>query len=171
MRALRPERGGLRSGGAGDEKPAERPVLTMRQVQALCMVVPPRFSAFIAVTTFASLRWGEVTALHRRVIDLGAGVITVRAAFIERSSGALELGPPKSRASVRAVALPRPVVAMLAAHLDAYVEVNPDALAFTGPTGRPLRRSNFNRAVRWREIWHRESGDQVRLRPPHHPKG
>jgi hypothetical protein len=107
------------------------------QVQALCMAVPPRFSAFIAVTTFASLRWGEVTALHRRDVDLIAGVVTVRAAYVERSTGALELGLPKSRASMRTVALPQPVVAMLAAHLDAYVPTDPDALVFTGPTGRP----------------------------------
>jgi integrase len=116
------------------------------------MAVPPRFSAFIAVTTFASLRWGEVTALHRRDVDLSAGVVTVRAAYVERSTGALELGPPKSRASMRSVALPQPVVAMHAAHLDAYVDADPDALVFTGPSGRPLRRSNFNKAVEWRQI-------------------
>ncbi len=110
----------IRTGG--DEKPAERPVLTVRQVQQLCMAVPPRFSAFIAVTTFASLRWGEVTALRRADVDLATGTVTVRAAFIERSTGALELGPPKSRASLRTVALPAPVVAMLAAHLDSYVD-------------------------------------------------
>jgi hypothetical protein len=43
------ERNPCRLRGAGDEKPAERPTLTYRQVQQLCMAVPPRFSAFIAV--------------------------------------------------------------------------------------------------------------------------
>ncbi len=41
---------------------------------------------------------------------------------------------------------------MLAAHLDAYVPDRPEALVFTGPSGRPMRRSNFNKALRWREI-------------------
>jgi hypothetical protein len=106
----------------------------------------------LPATTFASLRWGGVTALHRRDVDLGARVITVRAAYVERSNGVLELGPPKSRASVRQVAIPEPVAAMLAAHLDVYVLPEPDALVFTGPTGRPLRRSNFNKTVHWKQI-------------------
>jgi integrase len=146
------ERNPCRIRSGGDEKPAERPVLTVRQVQQLCMAVPPRFSAFIAVTTFGSLRWGEVTALRRADVDLTAGTVTVRAAYIERSTGALELGPPKSRASLRTVALPGPVLAMLAAHLDSYVDTDPGALVFTGPCGRPLRRSNFNKLVEWRRI-------------------
>lgn len=147
------DRNPCRIRGSGDEKPAECPVLTIRQVQALCMAVPPRFSAFVSVTTFASLRWGEVTALHRGDVDLTAGLVTVRARYVERSTGALELGPPKSRASMRTVTLPQPVVAIVAAaHLDAYVPTDPDALVFTGPTGRPLRRSNFNKAVHCTQI-------------------
>ena len=134
------------------EKPAERPVLTIRQVQALCMAVPPRFSAFIAVTTFASLRWGEVTALRRQDVNLDQATVTIRQAFVERSTGALELGPPKSRASLRTVALPSPVVAMLSSHLDAYVPAGGDGLVFTGPSGRPLRRSNFNKLIDWKRI-------------------
>jgi integrase len=47
--------------------------------------------------------------------------------------------------------LPRPVIELLQAHLDAYVGDEPDAFVFTGAAGRPLRRSNFNKAVDWRE--------------------
>ncbi len=133
----------------GRRKPCERPTLSVEQVQALAMLVPPRFSAFILVTTYGCLRWGEVTALTRRDVDVEAGTVNVRAAFVERSNGALELGPPKSRASVRRIALPLPVVAMLRAHLDIYVHGDPTALVFTGPSGRPLRRSNFNKQVAW----------------------
>ena len=84
--------------GAGDERPAERPVLTVEQVLALMRRVPPRYSAMILTTTLASLRWGEVTALKRADVDLATGVVIVRAAFVERSNGSIELGPPKSRA-------------------------------------------------------------------------
>ncbi len=143
------ERNPCRIRTAGDEKPAERPTLTVEQVQALSMLVPPRFSAFILVTTYGCLRWGEVTALTRRDIDLDSGSVSVRAAFVERSNGALELGPPKSRASVRRIALPTPVVTLLRTHLDAYVGDDPSALVFTGPSGRPLRRSNFNKQAGW----------------------
>ncbi len=145
------DRNPCRIRGAGSEDAPERPTLTARQVQQLCMAVPPRFSAFIAVTTYGSLRWGEVTALRRRDIDLAAGVVNVRAAYIERANGQLQLGPPKSRAGRRRIVLPWPVVEMLRAHLDTYVDDRPEALVFTGPSRRPMRRSNFNKAVHWFE--------------------
>ena len=144
------ERNPCRIRGAGDEKAPERPTLTLAQVQELWMRVPPRFSAFIAVKTFGSLRWGEITALHRSDIDLSNGELLIRVAYVERSNGALEVGPPKSRAGVRRVRLPEPITAMLAAHLDAYVPDSPDALVFTGPSGLPLRRSNFNKLIGWK---------------------
>lgn len=45
--------------------------------------------------------------------------------------------------------MPRPVVELLQAHLECYVPGGEDAIVFTGPTGRPLRRSNFNKLVGW----------------------
>jgi excisionase family DNA binding protein len=51
----------------------------------------------VAGTTFASLRWGEITALTRSDIDLDGGTVRVRAAFVERSSGQIILGPPSPR--------------------------------------------------------------------------
>lgn len=53
------ERNPCRMRSAGDEDPAERPTLTVEQVQALSMLVPPRFSAFILVKTYGCLRWGR----------------------------------------------------------------------------------------------------------------
>jgi integrase len=145
------ERNPCRIKGGGDEDPKERPTLTVEQVQALAMLMPPRFSAFVMVAVYGCLRWGEITALTRNDVDLDAGTVSVRFAYIERSDGTLELGPPKSRASRRTVALPQPVVELLRSHISHYVADDPDALIFTGPTGRPLRRSNFNKLVGWTE--------------------
>lgn len=89
------DRNPCRIRGGGDENAAERPTLTARQVQQLSMAVPPRFSAFVAVKTYGTLRWGEITALQRRDIDLEEGSVRVQAAFTERSDGSLSLGPPK----------------------------------------------------------------------------
>ena len=143
------ERNPCRIRGAGDEKPAERPVMTLEQVVTLAGQVPPRFGAMILVTTFASLRWGEVSALRRADVDLQTGILIVRATFVERSDGSIELGPPKSRAGRRTVVVPDFITDVLEAHLEAYVPGETDALIFTGPTGRPMRRSNFNKAVAW----------------------
>jgi integrase len=56
-----------------------------------------RYRAFVLLATFASLRWGEITALTRADLDLDAGTVRVRLAYVERSNGELVLGPPKSQ--------------------------------------------------------------------------
>lgn len=135
--------------GAQNEPTPERPVLSAQQVLQLAAAMPARFSAMVLVAAFGSLRWGEAAALRRRDVDLDAGSVHVRRSFTERSTGELIEGPPKSRAGVRVVALPRPVVAALADHLDAWAGDGPDALVFTGDKGGPLRRSNYNKQTRW----------------------
>jgi integrase len=191
--------------GAGDEKAAERPVLTVTQVLDLAgqlgrrpvgnirrlpdgayrlryrcqdeMRLAPkhylnrsdaeralwdladqgradnthdqRFRALVLLATFASLRWGEVTALRRADLDLTRATVRVRLAYVERSTGELVLGPPKSRAGRRIVGIPQAIVPALREHLSAYVGAEPDALLFTGVGGSPIRRSNFNKLSGW----------------------
>ena len=60
-----------------------------------------RFYALVLLATLASFRWGEVTALRRSDLDLEARTVRIRAVYVERSTGVLLLGPPKSRASRR----------------------------------------------------------------------
>lgn len=36
-------------------------------------------------------------------------------------------------------------------HLRGYVADDPDALVFTGRTGAPLRRGNYDKLAKWRE--------------------
>lgn len=68
--------------GAGEERAAERPTLSLDQLYELVELVPRRWEAFILLKTFASLRWGEITALTRADIDTdglhGASASAVR---------------------------------------------------------------------------------------------
>ncbi|MDQ1293553.1 MAG: hypothetical protein QG608_1434 [Actinomycetota bacterium] len=138
--------------GAGTEKSPERPVLTVQQVFELAERVPARFRLLVLVTTFGSLRWGEVTALRRCDFDSDTGTVHVRGAFVQSSGGG---GPvrsaPKSRAGLRSIILPQPVAQMLAGHLSCMSDQDPEALIFTGSGGSPLLRGSFNRAARWSE--------------------
>ncbi|SOD72956.1 site-specific recombinase XerD [Jatrophihabitans sp. GAS493] len=143
------DRNPCRIRGAGESHPAERPVLTIEQVIELSERMPDRFRALILTTTFASLRWGEVSALRRSDLDLATRAVRVRAAFVERSNGALELGPPKSRASVRTVVIPEFVAGTLTDHLAAYSDPESEALVFTRVSGRPIRRSGLNKVLGW----------------------
>jgi len=108
-----------------------------------------RYGALVLLATFASLRLGEVTALRRCDLDLTACTVRVRAAFVERSTGGLVLGPPKSDAGRRVVGFPPSIVPALRDHLAQFVGPEPGALLFTGVKGGPIRRSNFNKLSGW----------------------
>ncbi|HWL95729.1 MAG TPA: hypothetical protein VNP20_00195 [Nocardioidaceae bacterium] len=51
--------------------------------------------------------------------------------------------------------VPAAVAEQLRGHLDEFVGEDPDAWLFTGVKGGPLRRSNFNKSVRWGRSWPR----------------
>jgi len=110
-----------------------------------------RYRALILLATFASLRWGEATALRRCDLDLDAANIRVRAAYIERSTGEMLLGPPKSKAGRRVVGIPDVIIPALREHLSVFVRDEPGALVFAGQKGGPLRRGNFNKMSGWPE--------------------
>jgi integrase len=111
-----------------------------------------RYRALVLLATFASLRWGEVTALRRCDLDLAAGIVRVRSAYAERSTGELVLGSPKSRAARRIVGIPQSLTPALREHLSLFVGPEPEALIFPGAKGGPLRRSNFNKMSAWPQV-------------------
>jgi integrase len=134
--------------GASAERSPERPLLTVPQVYALADAMPDRFRVLVLLATFGSLRWGELAALTRGNVDVEAGLLHVRFSLVELGDGQLVVGPPKTAAGRRTIALPVAVLPDLDDHLRSYVGAGNEALVFTGPKGAPLRRSNFQR--HWR---------------------
>jgi integrase len=108
-----------------------------------------RFYALVLLATFASLRWGEATALTRADLDLRAQSVRVRTAYVERSTGEMLLGPPKSQAGRRVVGIPAAIIPDLTEHIRIYVRDEPGALVFPGVKGGPMRRGNFNKMSAW----------------------
>jgi integrase len=111
-----------------------------------------RLRALVLLAAFASLRWGEVTALRRCDIDTVNRTVRVRGAYVERVTGEMILGPTKSRAGRRTVAIPAAIMPHLLTHLARYTRPEADALVFTGIKGGPLRRSGFNKVTRWKHV-------------------
>jgi integrase len=139
--------------GAGTEKPAERPVLTTRQVLDLADRMPDaRFRLMVLLGAFTSLRWGELAALRRCDLDLDLGTVSVRRQQVELDTGQLIVTPPKSAAGVRTVAIPPAVLGAVRDYLEAGKDQPPDALLFSGTRGGALRRGNFRRDVRWSAV-------------------
>lgn len=62
------------------------------------------------------------------------------------------LGPPKSRAGLRTVALPAEILPDIVAHLDKHTGPDAEALVFTGVKGGPLRRSGFSNLTGWPHV-------------------
>jgi integrase len=135
--------------GGGDEKPAERPVLTVAQVFDLAdRMKDRRYRALVLLVAFASLRWGEAIALRRSDIDLEARSVSIRRQYVETTSQ-LAIGPPKSRAGTRTVGIPKAIIPALREHFDAHVGAEETALVFAGARGGVLRRGNFRRGSGW----------------------
>lgn len=138
--------------GADKESPDERPVLSVAQVVQLADAVPRRYRVMILVAALASLRFGEVTALQRNDADLKNAVIHVRRQFLEVTGQGLVCGPPKSRAGIRDISIPRWLVSELEAHMDAYVGSSRSALLFTTAGGVAVRRASFQKLFNWTKV-------------------
>jgi integrase len=133
--------------GAGQEKSAERPTLTIPQVYALADAVDQRYRALILLAMFTSLRWGELAALRRCDTDLEAGTVRVTRQLTEIRGGGMAFGPPKSAAGKRVVTIPEVITPVVQWHLSCFAEDGDGGLVFTSPEGRPLHHSNFRRRV------------------------
>lgn len=134
--------------GADAEYPAERPILTLDQLQALTAAIVPRYRLLVLLAVFASLRWGELMGLRKLDFDLAAGLVHVERSIV--LVGATQLiKRPKTPAGIRTVAFPMWLVPLIEAHFRDYSALEPDGSVFVGPYGKPPARPNFS------PIWHR----------------
>ena len=136
--------------GAGVERSPERPIATVEQVYRLADAIEPRYRVLVLLATFCGLRFGELLALRRDRIDMLHRRISVVDQVVELTDGSRSIGPPKTEASRRVVAIPPNIVPEVQHHLDTWVEPYGESLVFTAPEGGLIRRSNFRRRV-WSE--------------------
>jgi integrase len=135
--------------GAGQDKAEERPTATLDQVFAIAEAIQPRYRLLVLLATFAQLRFGELVALRRRNIDLGAMELRVRWATAEMQDGTQMDNDPKSEAGKRPISLPHGLRTDIELHLADYAQHGPNGRLFVGAQGGIPRRRNFNRT--WRK--------------------
>ncbi len=124
--------------GAAVERSIERPMLSWDDIERIADAIHPRFRALVWVGATSGLRYGELTGLTRRHVDLEDRSLRVDQALSFVKGQGPTLGPPKSAAAHRTVVMPIGVAEMLAAHIDEYVNDDPDALVFTSVKDSPL---------------------------------
>ena len=124
--------------GAAVERSIERPMLDWDDIERIADAIHPRFRALVWVGATSGLRYGELTGLTRRHVDLEDRTLRVDQALSFVKGEGAKLGPPKSTAAHRTVVIPGGVAEMLAAHIEEYVDDGPDEFVFTSVKASPL---------------------------------
>lgn len=102
--------------------------------------MPERFRLMVLLATWCALRYGELAELRRKDVDLAHGVIKVRRA-VSFVPGATIVGPPKTEAGIRDVAVPPHLHDALRHHLDEFTKPDATAWLFRSDMGRHLHES------------------------------
>jgi integrase len=138
--------------GAGQHRTPERPTANVAQVYRLAGLVPERYRVLVLAAAMTGLRWGELVALRRCDLDLDARCVHVYRRIAQTRRGEMIVGPTKSVAGARTVALPDVLIDELRRHLVSFAERGTEGLLFVGDREGPLRRGNFHRSTKWTEI-------------------
>lgn len=115
---------------------------TAAELQTMIDSITPRFQAAITLAAWAGLRYGELTELRRRdleLVDDGGGrrsiVVNVSRAVVHVTKIGFIVGPTKSEAGVRSVVLPPHVNGIVEKHLNEGVGRSADSLLFPSAGG------------------------------------
>lgn len=106
--------------------------------------MPDRLRAMVPLAAWGGLRYGELTELRRRdiLVDDDTIILRVERAVSRVPGEGFVVGPPKSEAGIRDVALPPQLTATVLEHLSEHVDDDPDALLFPARGGGHLAQSS-----------------------------
>jgi integrase len=121
--------------------------LEPEEVAVLVKTIEEHYRPMVLTAAYVGLRWGELIGLAVENVDLDAGRIRVERQISE-VHGKLVFGPPKTKAGIRTVTIPRSLCEVLEPHLKTWA-VQTSGLVFPGPKGGPLRAPSF------RKVWRR----------------
>jgi integrase len=124
-------------GATARTTPKDITLLTVAQVQALADAMPARHRLLVLLAAWCGLRFGELTGLRRRDVNLDQETISIEQAAVT-VGGARMITTPKSAAGRRTVYLPPHVIADLRHHLASFTAPGANALVFPGTDGQPL---------------------------------
>lgn len=107
------------------------------ELAALATATEPQYRLMVYLGALLGLRFSEVAGLRLSRIDFDARSIHVEETVTRDGHGRPVVGPPKSNASRRVIAMPAALVDLLQAHIDEFVPKRgeEDPLVFTAPDG------------------------------------
>lgn len=124
---------------------------TSAELQKIIDAITPRYRAAVVIAAWAGVRYGELTELRRKDLELlieGRKVeviaVNVSRAVAHVTGEGFVVGPTKSEAGVRTVVLPPHVNDVVEAHLREHVNPFPESLLFPAADGHShLSQSSF----------------------------
>lgn len=131
--------------------------------------ISPQYKAAVILAAWAGIRYGELTELRRKDLDRVGDVfiVNVSRAVTQVTGQGFVVGPTKSEAGVRAIALPPHVNGILEDHLRDYVNPFPESLLFSAADGHthlaqsafykhwdPVRRAAGRGDMPWHALRH-----------------
>jgi integrase len=121
------------------------PVPTVAELAIIEATMPERYRAMVPIAAWGGLRYGELTELRRCdvLVDDDTIVLRVERAVSRVPGAGFVVGPPKSEAGIRDVALPPQLTPTVLDHLAERVDDGPDALLFPARSGGHLGESSF----------------------------
>jgi len=110
--------------------------------------MPERFRAMVTLAAWGGLRYGELTELRRRDVinDEGTIVLDIQRAVTREPGEGFKVGPPKTKAGIREVALPPELTATILEHIEKHAQPGPDGLLFPARNGGHLAESTFTKS-------------------------
>lgn len=124
--------------GAGTTKRARaiRPA-SLGELETLTAAMPDRLRLLVLLGAWCALRFGELAELRRADIDVRRGIVRIRRGVVWVNSEAI-VGPPKSLAGVRDVAIPPHLMPLVRDHLKRFVGSAGSSLLFAAGDERHL---------------------------------
>jgi integrase len=110
---------------------------TLEELQTLTAAMPDAYQAFILMAAWLAMRFGELTELRRKDVDLNDEVVRVRRAVV-RAGDDFKVTTPKSEAGVRDISIPPHLLPLIEQHLTKHVGKAQTALLFPS-VGDPER--------------------------------
>lgn len=120
---------------------------TLAELETIANAMPERLRLLVQLAAWAALREGELLELRRGDVDTKAGAVQIRRAVsahaLRGEPGACQLcgrvvGPPKTAAGLRSVALPPFLLTLVREHLLAHAGPGDDGLLFPSIKGDHL---------------------------------
>ena len=102
---------------------------TLGELEVLLESIPAPYRSLVLISAWCGLRFGEVSELRRKDVDLKAKTIHVKRGVV-RVGREVTVGKPKNIAGVRDIAVPPHLLPILEQHLKEHVALGREALLF-----------------------------------------